>query len=71
MKVTDSASFGKAVRKRRKELHYTQMYISDVTGLSISFLSNLENGKPTCELEKALYLVNVLGLDILLSERGR
>ena len=71
MKITSSASFGKAIQKRRKDLKYTQEYISEVTGLSASFISNLENGKKTTELEKAIMLANVLGLDIDLSVRGQ
>ena len=46
MKITDAASLGNAIRLRRKELKYTQGYISEITGLSVSFLSDLENGKP-------------------------
>ena len=42
MKITSSAAFGKAIQKRRKDLKYTQEYISEVTGLSASFISNLE-----------------------------
>ena len=71
MKITSSAAFGKAIQKRRKALKYTQEYISEVTGLSASFISNLENGKKTTELEKAIMLANVLGLDIDLSVRGQ
>ncbi len=70
MIVTGSASFGKAVQKRRKELKYTQGYISEVTGLSASFISNLENGKKTTELDKAIMLANVLGLDLEIRVRG-
>ena len=61
---------GKAIRNRRKELSYTQKYISDVTGLSVSFLSDLENGKPTCELGKTIRLRNLLGLDLNIEARG-
>ncbi len=46
MKVIDSKSIGQAIRNRRKELHYTQAYLSDFTGFSISFISDLERGKP-------------------------
>ena len=42
MKITDAASLGNAIRSRRKELKYTQGYISEITGLSVSFLSDLE-----------------------------
>lgn len=71
MKIFDAADFGKAVKERRKELGYTQKYLSDFTGYSTSFISELENGKPTIELERALRLANMLGIDVLMEERGR
>ena len=70
MKITDAASLGNAIRLRRKELKYTQGYISDITGLSVSFLSDLENGKPTAEIGKTIEVINLLGLDILVEARG-
>ena len=70
MKITDTASLGNAIRTRRKELNYTQGYISEITGLSISFLSDLENGKPTAEIGKTIEVINLLGLDILVEVRG-
>ena len=70
MKITDTASLGNAIRSRRKELNYTQGYISEITGLSISFLSDLENGKPTAEIGKTIEVINLLGLDILVESRG-
>ena len=71
MKITDAASFGKTLCTRRKELGYTQKYLSEFTGLSVSFISDLENGKPTIELGKALQLANLLALDCNLSTRGK
>ncbi len=71
MKIYDAESFGLALRQRRKEMHYTQREISDLTGFSISFISDLENGKSTAEIGKAIYLANVLGLDIDIKSRGR
>lgn len=70
MKITDSKSLGKAIQVRRKELHYTQAYLSEFTGFSISFISDLERGKPTAEIEKTLRLINILGLDIFVEKRG-
>ena len=70
MKITDAASLGNAIRSRRKELNYNQGYISEITGLSISFLSDLENGKPTAEIGKTIEVINLLGLDILVESRG-
>ena len=70
MKITDSQSFGEAIKNRRKEMGYTQRYISEYTGFSISFISDLENGKSTAELGKAIFLANLLGLDINATSRG-
>lgn len=70
MKITDAASLGNAIRLRRKELKYTQGSISEITGLSVSFLSDLENGKLTCEIGKTIEVINLLGLDILVEARG-
>ena len=69
MRITDAESFGKAVRARRKALHYTQGYVSEVSGFSVSFISDLERGKETAELGRALYLAGLLGLDMELTER--
>ena len=70
MKITDSKSLGIAIRTRRRELHYTQLYLSEFTGLSVTFISDVERGKPTAELEKTLRLANTLGLDLFIEKRG-
>ena len=68
--INDTISFGQALRKRRKELGYTQAFLSEFSGFSISFISDLENGKSTAELGRAIHLANLLGMDVLLTERG-
>ena len=69
MKISDSEAFGKALRARRKKLGYTQAVLSEETGFSVSFISDLERGKPTAELGRALLLANLLGLDCRLEDR--
>ena len=71
MIINNTTDFGAAIRKRRKELGYTQRYISEFTGYSISFISDLENGKSTAELGKTIYLANMLGLDVSVDARGK
>ena len=70
MKIMDAKSFGLALRQRRKELGYTQAYLAEFTGFSVSFISDLERGKPTAELGKAIFLANLLGLDIAVTPRS-
>ena len=50
MKIMDADSFGQALCARRKQLHYTQAWLSEFTGFSVSFISDLERGKQTAKL---------------------
>ena len=70
MIITDATSFGQTKRKRRKELGYTQAFVAEFSGFSVSFISDLENGKSTAELGKAIYLANLMGLDCSLTPRS-
>lgn len=70
MKILDVISLGSAIKERRKELNYTQKFLSEVTGLSSSFISDLEHGKETMEIGKVLFLINTLGLNFILEKRG-
>lgn len=70
MIITDAKTFGEALRRRRKQLNYTQAFVAEVSGFSISFISDLEQGKSTAELGRAIRLANLLGLDCVLTERG-
>ena len=69
--ITDARGFGQALRQRRKELGYTQAFLSEFSGFSVSFISDLENGKATVELGKAIRLANLLGLDCSLMQRDQ
>ena len=70
MKIYSPEEFGAALRRRRRKLGYTQAFVAAATGFSISFISDLERGKATAELGRALRLANLLGLDLELTERG-
>jgi len=55
---------GNKIKQKRKLLRLTQKDISLATGLGIRFISEAENGKPSCEIEKVLQLLSALGLKI-------
>ena len=69
MKIHDAKTFGQIIKERRKELGYTQKDVYEASGISTSFISDLENGKATIELGKAIFLANLLGVDIDLNKR--
>ena len=54
MTIRNAKEFGQAIRDRRK----------------IMFVSQLEGGKPTAQLEKAIRVANRVGLDLNFQERG-
>ena len=70
MKVVSSTELGQAIRKRRKELGYTQTEVANFSGCGLVFVSALERGKKTAELEKTIQVINTLGIDLLLEQRG-
>ena len=70
MLISNSIDFGRSIRERRKSLGYTQQQLSAFTGLSVSFLSDLERGKKTAELDKAILVAHTLGMDLYLNKRG-
>ncbi|WP_165046135.1 MULTISPECIES: helix-turn-helix domain-containing protein [unclassified Adlercreutzia] len=69
MRIVNASDFGAAIRKRRKELGYTQAELASYCGCSAVYLSNLENGKETAEIGKALFIVGRLGLDLFAMKR--
>lgn len=69
MKINNSKKFGEFVKVHRKKLGYTQKQICEVSGISASYISDLENGKATIELGKAILLANLLGIDVELNVR--
>lgn len=68
--IATAVDLGKAIRAERKSQGLTQTELAEVCGVSLSFISNLENGKVTAELGKTLKVVQTLGLDLTLSRRG-
>ena len=69
MKINNTKTLGETIRARRKELHYTQAYLAEFTGLSVTFISDVERGKTTAEIEKIIRLINLLGLNFLVEKR--
>ncbi len=70
MKIRSVEELGEAIRTRRKELQYTQAFLAEFTGFSVSFISDVERGKATAEIGKTLQLLMILGLDLSVERRA-
>lgn len=68
--VRTPGELGQAVRNHRKTRGLTQAKIAGLTNVSIGFLSDFENGKPTAEIGKILDTLNTLGLEVYIARRG-
>lgn len=58
---------GKAVKAARKAMGLTQADLALTSGTGTRFISDLENGKPTCQIGKTLTVLKTLGLHLTLS----
>jgi HTH-type transcriptional regulator/antitoxin HipB len=64
MKIEDAESLGQAIRLQRRRLKVTQKDLAMASGTGLRFIIDLEKGKPTCQLGKALEIVRALGLKL-------
>jgi HTH-type transcriptional regulator/antitoxin HipB len=58
---------GEIIRQSRKQLKLTQADLALVAGTATRFISDLENGKPSCHLGKTLSVLSALGIKINLT----
>ena len=68
MKLIDSKTFGEAVRLYRKRQGATQIQLAAAANTGVRFIGDLENGKPSVQLDKALRVAYILGINIEVSD---
>lgn len=64
MKIRTTGELGSAIRQKRKSLGATQKDLALASGTGLRFIGELEQGKPTCQLGKAMDVLRSLGLDV-------
>ena len=64
-------SIGTTVKKERKRLGVTQKELALTSGTGIRFVSDLENGKSTCEIGKVMTILRTLGISLKLETAGK
>lgn len=63
-KKYDSEEIGRIVKSTRKKLGVTQRNLALTSGTGLRFIIELEQGKPTCQLEKVLTVLRTLGVTL-------
>jgi HTH-type transcriptional regulator/antitoxin HipB len=64
------AKIGQLVRDTRKRLGVTQRDLALTSGTGLRFIIELEKGKETCQIGKALAVVNTLRIQMTLTPPG-
>ena len=62
-----STDIGSLVRQARKAQKLNQADLALTAGTAPRFISDLENGKPSCQIEKVLTVLQALGIEITLT----
>jgi len=64
MSLANPKTFGERLRQRRKALGVKQRDLAMASGTGLRLIVDLEKGKPTCQIGKALAVAQALGLKI-------
>ena len=67
--VTTSTEIGQLIKQRRKSVKVTQHTLAAASGTGLKFIVELEQGKPTCQIQKIMTVLNTLGLRVIIKER--
>jgi HTH-type transcriptional regulator/antitoxin HipB len=68
-KKYNAQEIGRLVKSTRKTLGVTQRNLALTSGTGLRFIIELEQGKPTCQLEKTLTVLRTLGLKIIIEAK--
>lgn len=69
-RIRTTEDLGSLLREARKAQGYTQADLAEAAGVGVSYVINIEHGKPTAEIGKALHLVELLSIDLFADERS-
>ena len=64
MIIKTTKDIGNLIKQTRKKQGLTQVELAELTNVGARFLSDLENGKPTCEIEKTIKVLSNLGIKL-------
>ena len=65
--ISKPEELGRIVKQERKAMGLTQADLALTSGTGTRFISDLESGKPTCQIGKTLTVLKTLGLRFTLS----
>ncbi len=70
MELNNTEQLAEYVRMNRKRQKVTQVQLSQLANVGVRFVRDLEDGKPTLQLDKLLQVLQALGVVVTLSMLG-
>ena len=68
--ITSSEELGALIQSMRKSQKITQEKLAAYSGVGIRFIKELERGKQTCEIQKVLNVLQMLGLTVNIESKA-
>lgn len=68
--IRSSVELGAVIREQRKRLALKQLDVAGLANTGNRFIVDLENGKPTVQLQKVLDLMDLLGLEVVVRTKA-
>ena len=68
--VRSSSELGQLLRTRRNLLQLKQADLAGIANTGNRFIVDVENGKPTVQLQKVLDLMDLLGLELVVRPKA-
>ena len=68
-RIRTTDELGALIRTSRKRQGYTQAELAEAAGVGVTYVINLEKGKSTAEIGKALHLCELLSISLFAEER--
>lgn len=70
LSVRTSVQLGEIVRKQRAKQSLRQLDVAGLGNTGNRFIVELENGKPTVQLQKVLDVLDLLGLEVIVRPKS-
>lgn len=64
MRIKNIKEFAELIRETRKKQGLTQSQLALASNVGLRYIVDLEKGKPTCQIGKALQIIEMLGISL-------
>lgn len=68
--VRTALDVGQMVKRQRNGMHLRQLDVAGLANTGNRLIVDVENGKPTVQLQKVLDLLDILGLEVVIQPKA-